>query len=110
MAASADFYDVVMRDKRHGKAVSYNRDRENYELLHLLVKKFPFQGKYLKSISSATNRGANMLTKGIIDDEIIQKEAAAEIARRLIRYKFEVKARKEDKKVLERVRTILKML
>lgn len=110
MAASADFYDVVMRDKRHGKAVSYNRDRVNYELLHLLVKKFPLQGKYLKSISSATNMGANMLTKGIVDDEIIQKEAAAEIARRLIRYRFEVKAGKEDKKVLERVRTILKML
>lgn len=110
MAASADFCDVVMRDKRHGKVTSYNRDIENYELLHLLAKKFPIQGKNLMSISSATNMGANMITEGIINDEIVQKEAAAEIARRLIRYKFEVAAGKEDKKVLYRVRTILKML
>ena len=110
MAASADFCDIVMRDKRHGRATSYNRDIENYELLNLLAKKFPIQGKNLKSISSATNMGANMITEGIINDEIVQKEAAAEIARRLIRYKFEVAAGKEDKKVLNRVRAILKML
>jgi len=110
MAASADFYDVVMRDKRHGNATSYNRDIENYELLNLLTKKFPIQGKNLRSISSATNMGANMITQGIINDEIVQKEAAAEIARRLIRYKFEVAAGREDKQVLNRVRTILKML
>lgn len=110
MAASADFYDVVMRDRRHGEATSYNRDIENYELLNLLAKKFPVQGEYLKNISSATNMGANMITKGIINDEIVQKEAAAEVARRLIRYKFEVAAGKENKKVLDRVRTILKML
>lgn len=110
MAASADFYDVVMRDKRHGKATSYNRDIENYELLNLLAKRFLIQGKNLKNISSATNMGVNMITKGIINDEIVQKEAAAEIARRLIRYKFEVAQGKEDKKVLDRVRKILKML
>lgn len=110
MAASADFYDVVMRDKRHGKDTSYNRDIENYELLNLLVKKFPIQGKYLKGISSATNMGANMISRGIVNDEIVQKEAVAEIARRLIRYKFEVAQGKEDKKVLDRVRKILKML
>ena len=110
MAASADFYDIVMRDKRHGKATSYNRDLENYELLNLLAKKFPIQGKHLKSISSATNMGANMITKGIINDENVQKEAAAEIARRLVRYKFEVMAGKENIKILNRVRAILKML
>ena len=41
MAASADFYDVVMRDKRHGTATSYNRDIENYELLNLLANSVP---------------------------------------------------------------------
>lgn len=110
MAASADFYDVVMRDQRHGNATSYNRDIENYELLNILAKKYPIQGKNLKNISSATNMGANMITKGIINDEIVQKEAAAEIARRLIRYKFEAAAGKEDKEILNRVRAILKML
>lgn len=110
MAASADFCDLVMRDKRHGRATSYNRDIENYELLKLLANKFPIQGKNLKNISSATNMGANMITKGIINDEIVQKEAAAEIARRLIRYKFEVARSKESKKILVQARKILKML
>lgn len=110
MAASADFYDIVMKDRRHGKATSYNRDIENYELLHCLAKKFPKQGIYLRKISSATNMGINMLSRGIVNDEVVQKEAAAEIARRLVRYKFEVAEGKEDKKVLTRVRKILQML
>lgn len=110
MAASADFYDVVMRDKRHGTATSYNRDLENYELLHLLAKRFSKEGKYLRRLNSATYMGKNKLTSGIIDDEVIQKEAAAEIARRLIRYKFEVAKGHEDKKVLTRTRKILSML
>lgn len=110
MAASADFYDVVMRDKRHGTATSYNRDLENYELLNLLAKVKPSKGKYLKRLTSATYMGVNRLTKGIIDDELIQKEAAAEIARRLVRYKHEVAHGQEDKKVLIRTRNILKML
>jgi len=110
MAASADFYDVVMKDMRHGKGTSYNRDLENYELLNSLAKKFPKEGAILRKISSATNMGVNMLSRGIINDEIVQKEAAAEITRRLIRYKFEVAEGKEDNKVLERVRQIIKML
>jgi len=110
MAASADFYDVVMKDKRQKDATSYNRDIENYELLHILAKNFPTQGEFLKKISSATNMGANMIAKAIINDEIVQREAAAEIARRLIRYKFEVAYGKEDLKVLNQVREVLKML
>lgn len=110
MSASADFYDIVMKDKRHGKATSYNRDLENYELLNFIAKKFEKYGKYLLELSSATNMGINMLSKGIIDDEIVQKEAAAEIARRLIRYKFEVQQGKEDIKTLNRVKKIITML
>ncbi|MDP3244449.1 MAG: DUF1846 family protein [bacterium] len=110
MAASADFYDVVMRDKRHGTATSYNRDIENYELLHLLAKKFIKEGKYLRRLNSATYMGKNKLTSGIINDELVQKEAAAEIARRLIRYKFEVAKGQEEKNVLTRCRKILSML
>jgi len=110
MAASADFYDIVKKDKRNKKSTSYNRDIENYELLNLIAKRFPIQGKNLKSISSATNMGANMITTGIINDEVVQKAASAEIARRLIRYKFEIMRGEEDENVLNRVRTILKML
>lgn len=111
MAASADFYDVVMRDIRHGTATSYNRDIENYELLHLLARHAKDgRGIFLQKLSSATYMGVNCLRQGIVDDELIQKEAAAEIARRLVRYTFEVARGEEDKKVLTRTRAILKML
>ena len=40
MAASADFYDLVMKDPRKQNASSYNRDVENYELLHTLARHF----------------------------------------------------------------------
>ncbi|MDO8499776.1 MAG: DUF1846 family protein [bacterium] len=110
MAASADFYDQVMLDKRHGSATSYNRDIKNYELLHVLSNNNPRFGKYLKKLSSATYMGVNKVSTGIVNDEIVQREAAAEIARRLIRYKFEVANGEEDKKILNRVRKILKLL
>lgn len=110
MAASADFYDVVMRDKRHGRATSYNRDIQNYELLHRLAHIFPKEGKSLQKLTSATNMGVNMMSRGIVNDEIIQREAAAEIARRVIRYKFEVAAGKEKPKVLRRAKKVLRML
>lgn len=110
MAASADFYDIVMRDKRFGNATSYNRDLENYELLRILSGIIPKQGKHLRRLTSATYMGKNKLTSGIINDEIAQKEAAAEIARRFIRYKFEVAGGKENKKVLARMKKILNML
>lgn len=110
MAASADFYDTVMRDRRHGHATSYNRDITNYELLRFIANHFTKKGHHLRSLTSATNMGMNKLTKGIINDELVQKEAAAEIARRLVRYKFEVARNQEDPKVLERVRSILTML
>ena len=110
MAASADFYDLVMKDRRHGIATSYKRDLEKYELLRMIARHFKTCGRYLRELTSATHMGINMISKGIVNDEIIQKEAAAEIARRLIRYKFEVQEGKENAKVLARVRAILKML
>jgi uncharacterized protein (UPF0371 family) len=110
MAASADFYDIVMRDERHGKATSYNRDLENYESLNLLSNYFKSEARFLRKLTSATNMGINMLSKGIINEEVIQKEAAAEVARRLVRYKFEVEAGKEHPSILDRVRKIMSML
>jgi len=110
MAASADFYDKVMLDKRHGTATSYNRDIENYELLHFLAKKFKSHGKYLRKLSSVTYMGVNRVSTGIVDAELIEREAAAEIARRLVRYKFEVARGEEDEKVLDRTRGVLKLL
>lgn len=110
MAASADFYDVVTKDHRHGTATSYQRDLDNYEKLHILARHFGTYGKHLKKITSATHMGINMLSRGIIDDEVVQKEAAAEIARRLIRYRYEVARGTEKPETLARVRELIKTL
>jgi len=110
MAASADFYDLVMKDPRKKNASSYNRDVENYELLHSLARYFKKEGILLRNINSATNMGINAISKSVSDWEHVEKEAAAEIGRRLVRYKYEVKKGEEDKKVLARVRNIVSLL
>ena len=110
IAASADFYEMIMHDPHHGRISSYIRDSTNYERLRFLARHFKNQGKHLRLLNSSTNKGFNMLSRGIINDELVQKEAAAEIARRLIRYKFEVARGQEDQKVVDRVRSIFSML
>ncbi len=110
MAASADFYDLVMKDPRKKNASSYNRDVENYELLHTLARYFKKYGSLLKNINSATNMGVNVISKSITNWEEVEKEAAAEIGRRLIRHKYEVQNRQEKIEVLERVKKIISLL
>lgn len=110
MAASADFYDLVMKDPRKQNASSYNRDVENYELLHNLAKKFKKEGVLLRRITSATNMGVNVVSKSINNWENVEKEAAAEIGRRLIRHKYEVKNGQEKKEVLVRIKKIISFL
>ena len=110
MAASADFYDVVMKDKRHGSSTSYNRDIENYEKLRSIAKLFPKEGKMLTKINSATHMGINAVAECITDNETVEKEASAEIARRLIRYKFEVKNKEENIKTYQHCLKVLKIL
>lgn len=110
MAASADFYDLVMKDPRKKNASSYNRDVENYELLHSLSRYFKEEGFLLKNITSATNMGVNVLSKSVDNWEEVEKEASAEISRRLIRYKYEVKNGQEKKEILVRMRKIISFL
>lgn len=110
MAASADFYDVVKADIRHGNATSYNRDIENYELLATIANLFESEGVLLRKLSSATSMGINRLTSGIIDEETICREATEEVKRRVIRYAAEVAEGKERPAVLERARELLAYL
>jgi uncharacterized protein (UPF0371 family) len=110
MAASADFYDLVMKDPRNKNASPYNRDVENYELLHSLARYFKKEGSLLKNITSATNMGINVLSKSVNNWEHVEKESSAEIGRRLIRYKYEVENGKEEKEILIRVRNIISLL
>lgn len=110
MAASADFYDLVMKDPRKKNASSYNRDVENYELLHYLARHFKSEGAFLRNITSATNMGVNVISKAIIDIEEVEKAAAAEIGRRLIRHKYEVEKGQEKTEVLTRIKKIISLI
>ena len=110
MAASADFYDLVMKDPRKQNASSYNQDVENYELLHTLARHFKKYGFLLKNITSATNMGVNVISKSINNWEEVEKEASAEIGRRLIRHKYEVQNGQEKMKVLIRIKKIISLL
>jgi uncharacterized protein (UPF0371 family) len=110
MAASADFYDLVMKDPRKQNASSYNRDVENYELLHTLARHFKKYGSLLKNINSATNMGVNVISKSINNWEDVEKEASAEVGRRLIRHKYEVQNGQEKKEILVRIRKIISLL
>ncbi len=110
MAASADFYDLVMRDPRKRNASSYNRDVENYELLHNLARYFKKYGSLLKNINSATNMGVNVISKSVNNWENVEKEASAEVGRRLIRHKYEVQNGQEKIEVLIRIRKIISLL
>lgn len=110
MAASADFYDLVMKDPRKKDASSYNRDVENYELLHRIARHFKKEGIFLRKITSATNMGVNVVSRAIIDSEKVEKEAAAEIGRRLIRHKYEIKNKQEKQEILDRIKKIISLL
>lgn len=110
MAASADFYDLVMKDPRKKNASSYNRDVENYELLHNLARYFKKYGSLLKNITSATNMGVNVVSKSVKNWEEVEKESSAEIGRRLIRHKYEVEKGQEKKEVLDRIRNIISLI
>ncbi len=110
MAASADFYDLVMKDPRKKDASSYNRDVENYELIRNLAKYFEKEGSLLKNLSSATNMGVNVISKSINNWEEVEKEAVAEVGRRLIRYKYEVMNGQESEEVLKRIKNIISLL
>jgi len=110
MAALADFGDSLREDPLSPGSILPERELINFNLLRQLSKAFGKEGKYLRAIRSATDMCVSVLSKGIVNEETVAREAAAEIARRLMRYKFEVAKGKEDEATLLRVKEILMML
>ena len=54
--------------------------------------------------------GVNVISKSINNWEEVEKEASAEIGRRLIRHKYEVQNGQEKMKVLIRIKKIISLL
>lgn len=85
-SATADLKDVNQIDPFHFNAynklaVNYNRDIEVFPVLHNILKKITGQDVY----KSPTDMGVNMVSKAIIDDQVVSEAAKKEIVRRYFR-------------------------
>lgn len=86
-AATADLGDYNMVDKFHMKAygkraVNYNRDVENFEILIKIARKVSGK-RWPCGYRSPTDMGVNMMKVGIVDDLVVRRAAKREIKRRL---------------------------
>ncbi len=112
-AATADLGDVNMIDPYHKKAygvkaVNYNRDIENFEILKKIGKKLFPRGKF--PYKSPTNMGVNMAKEGIIDEEVCRKAAIKEIKRRNKLYRSEFKKGRETEATLKRMKQLIRKI
>ena len=103
-AATADLGDVNMIDSFHleaynQNAVNYNRDISTFPILKNILTKIMGKSVY----QSPTDMGVNMISKCIIDDEVVRKAANDEIIRRyynaLSDYKQELCTKEEVEKI-----------
>ncbi len=107
-AATADSGDKVMLDKNSLNSTSYNRDIDNFKLLQFIATLFDEKiSKYIRVYNSPTSMGINCIKDGIINDNIVQRESAAEIARRFIRYYQDYLNGKEKKDTVLAVKKIM---
>lgn len=86
-AATADLGDYNMIDVYHKRAyrkraVNYNRDVENFEILLKMMRKVTGE-RWPFGYRSPTDMGVNMMRVGIVDDALVRRSAVAEIRRRL---------------------------
>jgi len=110
LAATADFSDELITDPNSKGTILTVREQQNFGLLKKVATFFPKYSEHINKIESATAMCINMLLKGIVDEEIVKKEAAAEVARRYMRYKIEAERGQENPEVAQRVRQLLNLL
>ncbi len=86
-AATADLGDYNVVDVFHKKAyrkraVNYNRDAQNFEILLGLMRKVS-GSRWPFGYRSPTDMGVNMMRVGIVDDGVCRRTGVAEVRRRL---------------------------
>lgn len=110
-AATADLKDVNMIDyfhlEKYGvRAVNYNRDLEVFPVLKDILFKITGEEIY----SSPTDMGVNMIGKCIIDDQVVQEAAKAEIIRRYYQALCDCKTGNGDTETAERIKVLMNEL
>lgn len=111
-AATADIGDYNLIDPFHmeayGKsAVNYNRDVEVFPVLKRIMEKL-IGSKFI--YQSPTDMGVNNAREGIMDDNIVREAAKQEVIRRFFRYNCEYVMGFIEKKVVEKIETLMKDL
>jgi len=89
-AATADMLDINMVDPYHKEAysieaINYNRDIENFTILHNLMKRITGELEAF-GYRSPTDMGVNMAKAGIVNDVTCREAGKQEIIRRYFRY------------------------
>lgn len=110
-AATADLKDVNMIDyfhlEKYGvRSVNYNRDLEVFPVLKDILFKITGEEIY----SSPTDMGVNMIGKCIIDDQVVQVAAKAEIIRRYYQALCDCKTGNGDTETAERIKVLMNEL
>lgn len=111
-AATADLGDFNLVDPYHleaynQRAINYNRDVEAFPLLKRILSKISGNGFVYKS---PTEMGVNVVSKGIIDDAVVQEAARQEIIRRYFRYQCEQILGFTAQETVERAELLMKEL
>lgn len=111
-AATADLGDFNLVDPFHleaynQRAINYNRDVEAFPLLKRILSKISGDGFVYKS---PTDMGVNVVSKGIIDDAVVQEAARQEIIRRYFRYQCEQILGFTNQETVERAELLMKEL
>ena len=111
-AATADLGDFNLVDPFHleaynQRAINYNRDVEAFPLLKRILSRIAGNGFVYKS---PTDMGVNVVSKGIIDDAVIQEAARQEIIRRYFRYQCEYVLGFTEQSTLEKAELLMKEL
>lgn len=111
-AATADLGDFNLVDPFHleaygQKAINYNRDVEAFPLLKRILTRISGPEFIYKS---PTDMGVNVVSKGIVDDAVVQEAACQEIIRRYFRYQCEYALGFTEKETVERAELIMKEL
>lgn len=110
-ASTADLEDINIIDPYHleaydKKAVNYNRDIATFPILKNILFKIMEKNIY----KSPTDMGVNMISRCIVNDEIIKKSASMEIIRRYYNSLCDLKLNIGTEKSVERIEVLLKEL
>jgi uncharacterized protein (UPF0371 family) len=111
-AATADLHDVNMIDPFHLEAcgetaINYNRDVDAFPVLHKILGRIAGAGPIYRS---PTEMGVNRARSGIVNDEVVQAAARAEVIRRYFRYSTEYVMGLAEKRTVQRVERLMEVL